>query len=129
MTTPTTDQEQFQARYGDVKSAVDELRDAVLNPGPSEDEHDQAMEALDAEVPGFFRLVTKVLANYVNNQPGELDEAAVAAAVQLVKRVGEPARDAAFASGARVLGGAVNRLAVALSVTGEVEWEDKTPDA
>lgn len=129
MTESTTDDAQFDARYGDVAGAVDELRDAVLNAGPSEDEHDQAMDALDQAVPGFFRLLTKVFANYVNNQAGALDPSTVTAAVKLVERVGEQARDAAFDSGARVLGGAINRLAVTLSVLGEVEWVDKTPDA
>lgn len=128
MTTPETDAQQLARRF-DLKDKVDALRDAIYVPGPSMQEHLAALRVVNDAVPAFFLTAAFALGAYLNNQPGEVDAETIDALVYLSEEYGEDARGAAFDSGARVLGGALNDLGVALSLAGKIEWEDKTPDA
>jgi hypothetical protein len=67
----------------DLKTATDELRDAVLEAGPSKDVHRTAMREISAADPEFFLDFTLAFANYVNDQPGEVDDDTEAALTAL----------------------------------------------
>lgn len=123
-----TDAQQFDRRYGDVTEAIDKFRDALLNAGPSSDEHRQALRQVNTAVPGFALDALFALATYTNNQEAEADEATVAAFAELVRANGEAAREAAYEAGADVLAGSLNDLGIALRVAGRVDWTDKTED-
>lgn len=122
-----TDAQQFDRRYKNVTEAIDKFRDALLNAGPSLDEHKQALHQINAASPLFFMGACYALASYSNNQEDVASEETVDAFVALLQE-NEEARERAFEVGADVLGGAINDLGVALRLTGKINWEDKTPD-
>lgn len=128
-TNKEVDAEQFADEYVDVKEQLDKLRDGVLNAGPSDTEQHQALAGINQAVPEFFLDLCGVLANYGNNQPDELDAETIDALAHMYTKEGVAVRTAAFNVGADVIGGAVNDLGISLRVNGNVQWEDKTPDA
>lgn len=130
MTNPTpqtTDAAQFSTRFGDVKDALDAVRDALLNAGPSLDEHKQALAKVGSKDKTFFMDACLMFANYVNNQAGELDQYTLDAVVAFVGDHRDAA-DAAHKAGADVLSSSLERLEVAARVSGLAKWTDHTPD-
>lgn len=127
-TPPESDAEQFTRRYADTKDAVDGVRDALLNAGPSVDEHRAALSRIDEENPGFALAALLTFASYVNNQPGELDKETLGEVVSLWRDYGAPVIESANNVNASVLAVALGRLGIALRNAKLVEWTDGTPD-
>lgn len=126
MTTPTTDEQQFEDRYG-LKTSVDKLRDAIYNGGPSMTVHLDRLKLVNTAVPEFFMTAAFSLGAYLNNQPAELDNGTVEAVTYLIENYGVEARAASFEAGADVLGGAINDLGISLRKAGKIKWDPKTP--
>lgn len=108
---------QLSDRYGDVREAIDELRDAVLEAGPGPEVHRDAMRQISAAHPDFFLDFTLALAAFVNDG-GEVDDATVEAVDALYvssRDVVVTAHDA----GAARLAAALESLGVTLRITGK----------
>jgi hypothetical protein len=123
-----TDEEQFDARYMQANEIVDKLRDAVLVPGPSLDEHRQALLAVNEACPTFFMDWSLTMAGYQNNQVEQVDEPTLVALTSLVKESGEDAMEAAQSVGHATLVGAINDAGIYLRKSGRIQWVDHTPD-
>lgn len=85
MSEPTS---QLEERYGDLAVAADELRDAVAEAGPNDEEQERVLEVLADKHPQFLSHLVRLISLRASDDASEITAASASGKI-VVKLVGD----------------------------------------